>query len=258
MANRAFCDPGIECPDNVQVSVGAYLGALLGADMSEIRARVLGSRMDAAQAAEMALDGNALTPDEHCEVYNELKRKHQVDLHVEANSIALEDPTLLAHIEAARRRLAEHERALLRFPRLEDYRSNYLKTLGQVSNCIRELEDLYKGERESVEVAFFLGRDIEMLLAGRKPHGLPVLGAAARADPAIREILTLLAARVSQIAQAYEKVINFVENTHQALFVHRREIEKFTDGLIGLVEATSEECSRLRELLALVAPRGAK
>jgi hypothetical protein len=211
--------------------------------------------MDAARAAEEARDGDALTPDEHCEVYGELKRKHQIDLNVEANTIALEDPALLAHMEAARHRLAEHEQALLRFPRLEDHRSNYLKTLGQVSNCIRQLEDLYKGERESVEVAFFLSRDVEMLLAGRKPHEFPILGATARADPVIREVLTIFAARVKQIAQVYEKVINFVENTHQALFVHRREIEKFTDGLIGLAEATSEECSRLREVLALVSPR---
>ena len=251
MTDRTFCDSSVEQPENAQAS----LGRLLGAEMSEIRARVLGCRMDAARAAEVAQDGSALTPDEHREVYSELKQKHQIDLNLEDNSVALEDPALLAHMEAARRRLAEHEQALLRFPRLEDHRSNYLKTLGQVSNCIRQLEDLYKGERESVEVAFFLGRDIEMLLAGRKSHEFPVLGATARADPATRDALTIIAARVTQIAQTYEKVINFVENTHQALFVNRREIEKCTDGLINLVEATSEECSRLREVLALVSPR---
>lgn len=227
-------------------------GPNLGADMAEIRARVLGRRAEAAAAnADDDEAAATLTAEENREVYEELKKRHQVDLNDEAHASALEDPTLLAHMEAARRRLAEQEKALLRLPRLEDLRANYLKTMGQISGLIRKLEDQHMTERENVEVGYRQGRVLGELLEGRKPHGYPALGAAARADPATKEALGTAATKATKIAQSYETLLGFVEEAKQTLFVLRRQVETVGDGLIELVEASEEDRRRLREYLMM-------
>jgi len=216
----------------------------LGADLAEIRKRVLGDRTDATN----------LSPEEHKELYDVVKQQYQVDLNEEAAAAGLEDPSLMAHIEGARRRLAEHERHLLRLPRLEELRSNYLKTMRKMSDLLRSLEDQHMAERENVELGHRQGRIIEDLLDGGRPHGFQSLGLSARSDPVVRENLTLLSAKSKNLAASYETLLEFVEGSRQALFVLRRDVETVADGLIDLVEAAEEDRRRLREFL-MVASR---
>jgi len=226
----------------------------LGADMAEIRARVLGRRMEAAQAVEAARDKDALTTEEHREVYRELQRKHQVNLNEELHAAALEDPTLVAHMEASRRRLAEQEQALLRLPRLETLRTRYLKAMGQISSLVRGLEEQHMAERENAEIGHRQRRVLIDLSEGRKPHGFPAFGSAARGDPGAKEALALAAIEAEKVAQSYDGLLHLIADSKQALFVLRREVETVGDGLIELVEAAEEDRRRLREFF-LIASR---
>lgn len=218
----------------------------LGADMAAIRARVLGRRGGGAGAAD-------LTTDEHREVYDELKSRHQVDLNLEANAAALEDPTLLAHMEAARRRLAEQEKALLRLPRREALRTTYLQTMGKLSTLIRKLDEEHQAERENVEVGYRQARVLGELAEGRKPHGFPAFGPAAVADPGTKEAMGIASKQAAGVAKSYEELLAHVESAKQTLFVLRREIEAFGDGFLELVEASEEDRRRLREFLQIAA-----
>lgn len=218
-------------------------GPKLGADMADIRARVLGRR------AGISTAGKDLTSDEHKEVYRELQKQHQVDLNEEANASALEDPTLIAHMEGARRRLAEHEREMLQLPRLEETRAKYLRMMGKLATLLRSLEDHHMAERENVELGFRQGRVLSDLLEGRKPHGYPALGGPALSDPGTVAALGLAAEKADNVAKSYEAFLEFVEESRQTLFVLRREFETVADALIEINEATDEDRRRLREVL---------
>lgn len=217
----------------------------LGADMVAIRARVLGRR-GAGEDAD-------LTTDEHREVYDELKARHQVDRNLEANAAALEDPALVTHMEAARRRLAEHEKALLRLPRREALRTTYLQTMGKLSTLIRKLDEKHQAERENVEVGYRQARVLGELAVGRKPHGFPAFGPAAVADPGTKEAMGIASKKAAGVAKSYENLLALVERAKQTLFVLRREIETFGDGFLELVEASEEDRRRLREFLQIAA-----
>jgi hypothetical protein len=238
----------------------------LGADMAEIRARVLGRRGTAANQHlfsrfEGTAERLALSAEEQISsagssgsadrVNEEPNRRYQIDLNDEAHAAALEDPTLLAHMEAARHRLAEQERALLRLPALEALRTSYLKSVGALSALVRDLGDRHEAERELVEISLRQGRALAGLIGGRKVHGFPLLGAAAREDPGVRQAMEVASEKATASAGAYEALLAFVESSRKTLFILRRDVEGFGQGLIDLVEASEDDRRGLKEYLAL-------
>lgn len=216
----------------------------LGADIAEIRKRVLDERGEGG--------ADSLTADENRKVYNELVKRHQVDLNDEENVANLEDPSLVAHMEAARRRLAEQERALARLPQLEVLRSQYLKAMGKISSLVRSLEERSQSERENVELAHRQPRILETLGVGQKPHGFAApLPPPVAADPATKEALTITGKKAQDVAENYEAFLTAVQEVKNDLFVVRREVEEVGDGLLGLVEASEEDRRLQREYLRL-------
>ena len=213
----------------------------LGVDIAEIRARVLGRRMEASQDKEAAMEGDFLTTTEHQEVYKELQNKHQVDLNEESNVVVIEDPNLMAHMEASRRRLAEQERALLRLPRLENLRTKYLNVMGQVSSLIHKLEEQHMSKRENIEISY---RQKDVLTDLLHPF-------TSRKDSGVEKALTLAIKKSEVIAKSYDDLLNFVKDLKQTFFVLRREVEVVGDGFINLIEASEEDRRCLREFLEI-------
>lgn len=211
-----------------------------GVTMAALRARVLG-RASAPPAAD------------HGDLYNELRARHQVDLNDEANVSVLEDPALIAHMEAARRRLAEHQKALLRLPRREALRTTYVESMGQLSALVRQLDDRHQAERENVETSHRQARVLGELAEGHKPHGYPAFGAAAVADPGAKEAMAVAAAKAAGVAEGYEALLETVGGVKASLFVLRRQVEAFGDGFLELLEASEEDRRRLREFLEIAA-----
>jgi hypothetical protein len=217
-----------------------YKDDLLGDDLVAIRMRVLGQRPK-----------ESLTPEDHGKIYKKLQEKHQVDLNDEDAVVSLEDPNLQAHMEGARRRLAEHERAMLRLPRMENLRTKYLKNTGKLSGILRNLDDLKTAEKEHVEISFHHAKVIKTLLEGRGIHRNPSLPKSVLEHEEVRENLSLLRKCSKSIAKYYQDFVNSMEETRKALFVLRRDIVEVGDGLIEIVEAVEEDRRRLREYLMI-------
>jgi hypothetical protein len=216
----------------------------LAPTLAEIRARVLGAR-SAGGPAE-----GAPSADEQRAIYQELQKRHQVDLNDERNLVGLEDPGLLSHMEGARRRLAEQDRALSRLPCREALREDYVSALGMVAGVLALAEELLTDEREHVELAFLLPRQVSAFAAGQTPHGAArPLPAAAAADPAVGAALAFIAKKGEAVAVAFEKDLEALSETRSRLFVARRKLESVCDGLLALLEGAEEERRLLREYL---------
>lgn len=208
----------------------------LCADMNAIKDRVLGRRGATAS-------GGVCTPGENREVYEELQSRHQVDLDVEANVSALEDPNLIAHMETARARLAEHNKLLAAIPHREVLRTSYLKAMGGLSSLIREVDENNKTESGKVETGFQQARALSGIAFGKTPI----------ADSGTKEAIRHASKKVDEVAKSYESHLKTAETYRRALFSLRCEFETFGDGILKLVEFSEEERRRLRELLALKA-----
>ncbi len=219
-------------------------GDALAPTLAEIRARVLGTRAGGAPAEA------APSTEEQRTIYQELQKRHQVDLNDERNLAGLEDPGLLSHMEGARRRLAEQDRALSRLPCREALREDYIKSLGEVSGVLARSEQLLSDTRERVELAFLLPRQVRAFAAGQTPHGATrPLPATVVADPAVGAALAFVEKKGEAVAEAFEKGLEVLSETRGQLFVARRQMEGVCDGLLALLEGAEEERRLLREYL---------
>lgn len=215
-------------------------GPDLGDDIAAIRERVLGPRRtEDMTAAEGQAFGAAL------------REKYQVDLNEESGAASLEDPALRAHVESARRRLADHQRAMLRLPKLEELRSKYLATMSGLSEVLRKIESEVMERREGVERGFRQGRVLADISTGREAHGYKVFGAAAQKDAGVQTSMPKASKEATAIAEQFEATIEYIEDVRKTLFVLRRDVDTFGDGLINLYESSEEDRRRMRELMAL-------
>lgn len=214
----------------------------LGADIAEVRARVLGGR----KASEA-------TPADHRAVAEELRERHQIDLNEEENLAHLEDPGLVAHMRSARSQLARHQEALARLPRRESLRTLHLDSVGAVSRQLREFDAYDMLNREQVEHAHRLARIIGDVARRRPIHGFSgVLSPAAAADPSVAKVLRHLQEKAEGVARAYEEAVDRVKAMKGEVFAARQKIERAGDGLLKLVEGGEEERRRLREYARLL------
>jgi hypothetical protein len=219
----------------------------LGADLVKLRVRILARRMDPVLAKEAAFDDNALTPEEHRDVYKELRRLYQLNLNEEGNLGTLEDPALIARMGEARLLLAEHERAeASRVHRLDAIRSEFVKVMRDLTSLLRSLEERHKSERGNVELGHHLGYALADLEKGRRAHGYPSLSLKTRENPEVRSLTGLVVTKSKATAAAFEKFVEFIEGAHQGLFVMRREFEALFESLISALNAAEEDNQRLR------------
>ncbi|GFR88597.1 hypothetical protein ElyMa_002522000 [Elysia marginata] len=220
-------------------------GLAFGADMAAIRARVLGRRSSNDDAYAV------FTPDEHREAYDELKLRLQVDLNFEPNAAALEDPTLIAHMEAARQRLAEQKKALSLLPCREALRTAFLKLMGNLSILIRELDEGNQTARVDVEIGYRHSRALRDLAKGHTPLGYTAFGSTSVADLDTQAAMGIASNKAAETAEAYEKLVSRVEKTKTSLFVLRREVAEVGEGLLKLAEASDENRRRQQEFFRI-------
>lgn len=217
----------------------------LGDDLAAIRERVLGRRAALSATEE-------LTPEENAEVYGEMKKRHQVDLNEEENVTLLEDPNLVAHMEAARRRLAEHEAGLSRLPKTEALRTQFLNVMRQMSEMIRTMETAEPEERETVERAHYVVTALGRVAAGGSSRNYPGLAPAAAADPSVQALIGTVAKSVTEVAAGYDAFLSTYAAQKQEIFVIRREVEAVGDGLLSIIAEVEEDRRKLREFMQVV------
>jgi hypothetical protein len=235
-------------------------GDALASDLAQLRQRVLGERGAGGGADETEPVGGGeggaeeLTGAEAARVYRELQSRHQIDLNDARNLQGLEDPGLVAHMEAARVRLAAQTQALARLPQREALRTEYLRNQGALTEALTGVEAEIAQLRAHLEEVFVVPRHCAEFAQGREPHRAKALTPAARADASVCAALQFLGERAAKAADGIEKAVAGLEEWRQVLFTARREGAAVFDGLLALLEGTGEERQLLRECLAL-APR---
>lgn len=212
----------------------------LAPSLAEIRERVLGPQ---------APPGGE-TPGQRREIYRELQKRHQVDLNDERNLVGLEDPTLVQHMEGARRRLAEHCAAKAARPTLEALRGEFVEALGAFTAHLARADQLHEGQREHVEHAYLHPRQVAAYSSGQVPRGSSrPLPAEILADPGVREALATMEKKGRAVAEDYERDADETRELRNQLFVTRRHLETVGDGLLVYAEGADEERRLLREYL---------
>lgn len=214
-------------------------GPEIGIDIKEVRRRVLGE------------DAEAPSESQNREVYDVYKKQHQVDLNEEGNAAALEDPTLKAHMESARRRLSEHETAILRLPKREELRTQYLAAMRGLSDAVRRLDEQHMAVRENVEVSHRQAQSLAGLAQGQAPRGFKAFTSAALREENSKENLVLAAEKADEVARSYDTTSDFIETLKDEIFLLRRKVEGVGDGLLSLIEACEEDRRLLREYLMM-------
>ena len=210
-------------------------GEQMRRDIEEIRAKVLQGKPQ------------PTTPYEGQEIYEKIKEKHQIDLNQEGHAQSLEDPSLLAHMEAARARLDKFYKTARAPPHLETLRCEFSKQIGRMSQFMKDCKTRVESEKEKVEYAHFNARAFNDLTSGRTPHGYPgplsgTTGGAASA---------LFLAKTQKAATNYEELLQAHEQIQNDLFMLRREIERTGEDFIAAIEELTSERQLLRELIQI-------
>jgi hypothetical protein len=144
-------------------------------------------------------------------------------------------------MEAARRRLAQHEQALLRLPKLEALRRRYLGLMGGLSAFLRDITVW------SAATQAQLGAEPAEKLRAQLLERMEAQGAAAEQV----ETLGRLAQAEAGMEASHAAAVELLAAARQRLFGLRSEIEEIVDGSLSLVEAHDEDRRRLREYLML-------
>jgi len=176
-----------------------------------------------------------------------------IDLNVgNLEKLGLEDVELNSHRESARDRYRAQEKKMSQQMRLEDLRTQYLTTMNKMSKLIRKLDDHLVDDVNIMEDVFSLTKAQEALSNGRKAVGYgDGLDKKARANISIQAVLKKNIDKTQSIAVGYEKTYKMMDETKKSLFVVRRVLETFGDGVINLAEMLDESRRRMKEYLAL-------
>jgi hypothetical protein len=210
----------------------------LGIDLNELQLRVLDGKTE-------------LSSDDNREVYELLKKKHQVDLNDEANLPLLEDPVLKNHMASARDRLNLFNTQVLNaLPLVENLRLQYIKLIGKFSTDLTAVSNNRLEAQGTFDKFQACSMHIEQLLRGEIPHGLE-LSKPLQKDEQLRNVFNFLIKEIKKITLDYEKHSKDMEVLLDGLFVARREFEQIIDGLFKICQQI-DECRRLqREILSL-------
>jgi hypothetical protein len=108
--------------------------------------------------------------------YEELKRAHQVDLNDAKHLADLEDPGLLAHMDQARKHLADHERAAAALPDDESLRRADVEARRSLSSLMTSLKTQQMALQVACDNVLLAATNAQRLVAGDWPHGYPGSG----------------------------------------------------------------------------------
>lgn len=105
--------------------------------------------------------------------YAELKRAHQVDLNDAKHLADLEDPGLQAHMDRARKHLADHERAAAALPDAAALHSADVEARRALSSLMTGLKAQQMALQVACDNVLLAAANARRLAAGDWPHGYP-------------------------------------------------------------------------------------
>ncbi len=207
---------------------------IVGGALDEIRARVLGGRVE-------------LTPEDEARVQAELRNVREIDLNSMDHAFVNEDPALKAHIEASRRRLMEHERRMMRDPsRKANLRQNFIAAMRLASTTYCALKENNEVARNLVECTHLYAKHAQELSEGKQPRGYE---AAVSTDAATVAGVSHIARDLGKTAQEFEAQYKQFVEVMNNVFLARRKFDEVGSGLLTLLEECEEDRRLLREHL---------
>jgi hypothetical protein len=206
--------------------------------LAKVRARIApsaSSSSDSADAPSLGEDNfdiiqQARSAESAQRRYDNLKRQHQVDLNDAKQLADLEDAGLQAHMDQARKQLANHERNQASLPSTASLRRHDEEARRALSSLMTNL----KAEQMVLQVAcddvLLQATNAQKLSEGGRPHGYPATDGLASQDRAAKNYeylgkkLTAAGNDLTQLALA-------LEGFERELTLARRLYEGAVDGL---------------------------
>lgn len=183
-------------------------------------------------------------PEKGAEFTRLLQNEFQIDRN--QKGMIDEDPVLVSHMESARRRLMDQERAMAQLPKASELQRKYVAVLGRSSKILRDLTDKMDFEAQDVEKTFALANALRKVAQGETPHRFPPPSAGPCAQ-------WLHASKVAEAsAGAYEALYKDLVKFRNDMSAVRREFEEVADGLTRLVDDGNTHRQLMREMLATI------
>lgn len=205
----------------------------LGADVTDIRRRAA-----AAAAAGGAVLAATETAEQEAQArYEEMKKRHQVDLNDEKNLADLEDPGLMEHMRRARQQLAAHELELARLPTVEELKKNDTAARRALSGVVTSLKTQQMDLQCACDDVLLQATNVERLAGGEKPHGYPAEGVPLHEENPLRKNMKHLAKKINESGATLGNVAAALEAFERDMTLARRSYEAVVDGLCRRLES---------------------
>ena len=136
--------------------------------------------------------------------YDELKRQHQVDLNDAKQLTDLEDAGLQAHMDQARKQLANHERNQASLPSTESLRRHDEDARRALSSLMTNLKAQQMALQVACDDVLLQATNAQKLAEGGRPHGYPTTDGAAKSYEYLGKKLTAAGNALTQLALELE------------------------------------------------------
>jgi len=165
------------------------------------------------------------------ESYDELKKKHQLDLNDEKSleDAGLEDPVLMEHMEQARAALAEHERRLDEIPSEEEMRRVDTAARRMLSKLTTGLTTRQRTLQSSCEDIHLQSANAMKLANAGRPHGFPEVFA--ELTPSQQACFEMLSKKLESVSKDMEALGESLEQFSADFVLARRAHETAVTGL---------------------------
>jgi hypothetical protein len=223
-------------------------GPSLGEDNYTVRERAKAAlkalRMKAAQAAMVSDEEADTDSDSDAEsgsdaepeppvkpTFEELRKRHQVDLNDEKHLADLEDPGLMDHMRKARLALAAYESERARLPSSEVLRRDDTTARRALSGVVTQLKEQQMALQCVRDEVILHATNIERLISGTTPHGYPAQPDPKDRDGVLTRNMSYLMKKVSGAGEELSRIIVYLEDFERGLTLARRNYESVVDGL---------------------------
>jgi len=201
----------------------ATLGAELGEDILEIRLRAK------AAASEASATAAAATSAETQARYEELRRKHQVDLNNEKHLDDLEDRGLMEHMRRAREHFRANAEQEALLPSREDLQRGDTEGRRALSSLMTKLKEQQMALQCACDEVHAHATNAGRLARNEQPHGYPSVGKPP--SEAAAKCLAHLEKKVMAAVGDLTGIIAALEVFERDLTLARRSYEGVVDGL---------------------------
>lgn len=157
----------------------------------------------------------------------ELKKRHQVDLNDAGQLADLEDAGLQAHMDRARKMLADHERNQAALPGAEELNRKDSAARRALSGLVTGLKAQQMALQVACDDVLLQAANTQKLAEGGRPHGYPVGQAGCSATN-----LEFLGKKTLAAGEDLAQIVTRLESFERELTLARRAYENAAEGLM--------------------------